>query len=83
MKEISCYGEMDRERVNMLLKGAERQGSRCKHLTHLVTFNLKCKDGVFTVEKHPSAERPIYIRVLSRVKPELRKFEALLSFSSR
>ena len=83
LKELGCYGEMDRERVMMLLKGAEKQGSRCKHLTHLVTFTIKCKAGVFTVEKFPSAERPIYLRVLSKVKPELRKFEALLGFSLR
>ena len=80
LKQLECYGEVDRERISMLLKIARDKNKEHK-LRHLVTYTIKCKSGISSVEKLLSFDKPFYMRVFSRIKPELRKFEALLSLS--
>ena len=79
LMDLNRYGEVDRDRVTMLIKAAEKN-SRAAQLRHFVIYTIKCKASVFTIDKLLSQEKPIYLKLISRVKPELRKFEALLSF---
>ena len=80
LMDLNRYGDVDRERVAMLMKAAEKS-SRAVNLRHFVIYTIKCKSSVLQLDKLLSQDKPIYLKLISRVKPELRKFEALLSFS--
>ena len=71
-------GEMDRERVKLLEVAAEKN-NRKGYLRHIVLFTVKTKLNLGTPDKIIATDKPIYLKVLSRIKPELRKFEAVLS----
>eukprot|EP00092_Neocalanus_flemingeri_P033322 GFUD01036237.1.p1 GENE.GFUD01036237.1~~GFUD01036237.1.p1 ORF type:complete len:1656 (+),score=684.01 GFUD01036237.1:182-4969(+) len=70
-------GEMDRERVEMLEVAAQKN-SRRGQLRHLVYYTVKTKLNLASPEKVLALDKPMYMKVLSRIKPEMRKFEALL-----
>ena len=71
-------GEVDRERVGMLEKAAQKS-NRGVHLRHIVFYTVKTKLNLASPDKVLTLDKPIYMKVLSRIKPDLRKFEALLS----
>jgi len=71
-------GELDRERVEMLEVAAQKN-SRRGHLRHLVHYTVKTKLNLASPDKVLSLDKPIYMKVLSRIKPEMRKFQALLN----
>ena len=48
--------------------------------SYVVIYTIRCKLSVVSTGKHLTPEKPIYLKLISRVKPELRKFEALLDF---
>ena len=51
-------------------------------VNNVVIYTIKCKLNVINRPETPLYyEKPIYLKFLSRIKPELRKFEALLSLS--
>ena len=76
---LSSYhqgSDLDRESLDNLLKkvGNQRGESR-----FVLRFTLKCKRAIKQNSGSISVTRPVYMKFLSRVKPELRKFEALLN----
>ena len=69
-------GGMDRYSVESLLqKVGETRGKP----RYVLRFTLKCKQDIKLGSASVSLTRPAYMKFLSRVKPELRKFEALLN----
>ena len=76
---LNAYGEVNRDRLEMLKECRKNARSECRNV---VTFTIKCKGkGVIMTDKYISVDKPVWIKSISRVKPELRKFEALLSLS--
>jgi len=70
---------MDKERVKLLEVTAEKT-NRKGYLRHIVYYTVKTKLNLGSPDKVIALEKPIYLKIISRIKPELRKFEALLSF---
>ena len=80
--DINCWGEMDRERLGKLLTLSQKKRRSVAPGSNVAIYTIKCKLGVINRPETPLYyEKPIYLKFLSRIKPELRKFEALLSLS--
>ena len=80
--DINCWGEMDRERLGKLLTLSQKKKRSIAPGSNVAIYTIKCKLGVINRPETPLYyEKPIYLKFLSRIKPELRKFEALLSLS--
>ena len=78
---LNSFGEMDRERIHKLIAAAQKKKSSAP-VRNVVIYTIKCKLKVLHRPERPLYnEKPVYLKFLSRVKPELRKFEALLSLS--
>ena len=75
--ESRAASDSDREGVENLLKQVSNQ--RGGDSMFVVRFTLKCKQTIKLNSSSVSVSRPTYMKFLSRVEPELRKFEALLN----
>ena len=72
---LSKPRDVDRPSVEMLKREADRKTHR-NPPAYVLRFTIKCKQELSSSSLAP--DKPVYMRFLSRVKPELRKFEALL-----
>ena len=80
--DINSWGEMDRERLNRLIFAAQKKIRSPSPVNNVVIYTIKCKLNVINRPETPLyQEKTVYLKFLSRIKPELRKFEALLSLS--
>lgn len=80
--DINSWGEMDQERLGKLLTLSQKKKRSAAPVINVGVYTIKCKLGVINRPETPLYyEKPIYLKFLSRIKPELRKFEALLSLS--
>ena len=80
--DLNCWGEMDRERLDKLISVSQKRMRSSTPVNNVVIYTIKCKLNVINRPETPLYyEKPIYLKFLSRIKPELRKFEALLSLS--
>ena len=70
--------EIEKERATKLELAAEKT-NRNEYLRYLVHYTVKIKANLASPDKVLAMDKPIYMKVLSRIKPELRKFQALLS----
>ena len=77
--DLSSYSRAsdgDRESLDDLL---EKFGNQRGEPRYVLRFTLKCKQTIKMNANRVSVDRPVYMKFLSKVKPELRKFEALLN----
>ena len=73
-------GDLDREIVESLKKKVIKYlGDTRGKPRYVLRFTLKCKHAIKLDSDNVALTRPIYMKFLSRVKPELRKFEAVLN----
>merc|ERR1719153_917131 len=77
-KDYSAFGEFDLERIKRLESLAVKNKQRVGVVSNLVNYTIRVKLNLVPPERKLSIEKPIYMKAISRVRPELRKFEAIL-----
>ena len=77
-KEFSTFGEFDLERIKRLESLAVKNKQRMGVVSNLVYYTIRVKLNLVPPERKLSIDKPIYMKAISRVRPELRKFEAIL-----
>jgi len=77
-KDYGNLGEFDSERIKKLETLSVKNKNRTGMLTKLVHYTIRVKLALVPPGRKLSSEKPIYMKSLSRIRPEMRKFEAIL-----
>jgi len=77
-KDYGSFGEFDLERIKRLESLAIKNKQRKGVLSNLVNYTLRVKLNLVPPGRKLSSEKPIYMKALSRIRPDMRKFEAIL-----
>lgn len=77
-KDCGNFGEFDKERIKKLETLALKNKNRNGMSIYLVYYTIRVKIALVPPGRKLSTEKPIYMKSLSRIRPEMRKFEAIL-----
>jgi len=77
-KDHTGIGEFDLDRIKQLEILAGKNKQRVGVVNNLVHYTIRVKLNLVPPDRTLSSDKPIFMKAMSRIRPELRKFEAIL-----